>query len=359
MASTTETLLKTFLDSGAPQDSTDYTTVVIIHGWGFHAANLKKLLPLAHKYNARVVLPNRRDYPGSAPFTPEELENLSKLANANPGSSDAVEGTEQEMKARAREVYDYLVDLVKTEHIPPAQGHQGGIVLVGWSLGATWISALLAHVATFPVEDIRLSEYVRRLVYYDASYLGLGFPFPEGLYHPLHDPSLPMEEYFEKFCTWSSSYFAHGDLGAGLHALEDRNALESPPPTVKTMSVEELAESTSAAGEPGGSESLLAQACGIHGVFASLRKQAFFLRDIPDGADDWRSVELRLIWCDHSFWEMPLLAWTFPKELEEAAKAGQKVRTVNFVRFRGANHFAHWDLPEKTLAGILSDETEI
>ena len=116
----------------------------------------------------RIVLPNRRDYPGSAPFSPEELENLSKLANATPGSPEAVEGTEQEMKARAREVYDYLIDLVKTERIPPVQGQTGGIVLAGWSLGATWITALLAHVATFPVGDIRLSEYVRRLVYYGA-----------------------------------------------------------------------------------------------------------------------------------------------------------------------------------------------
>ena len=132
-------------------------------------ANLKKLLPLAHKYNARVVLPNRRDYPGSAPFSPEELANLTKLANAAPGSPEAVEGTEREVKTRAQEVYDYLIDLVKTEHIPPVQGKTGGIILAGWSFGAVWISALLANVATFPVGEIRLRDYVRQLVYYGAS----------------------------------------------------------------------------------------------------------------------------------------------------------------------------------------------
>ena len=162
---------------------------------------------------------------------------------------------------------------------------------------------------------------------------------PAGLYHPFHDPSLPIEERSEKFGEWVSSYFAHGDVATGYQALEDRNALESPPPTIKTMSAAEIAETTSAAGEPGNSESLLAQACGVHGVFASLRKQAFFLRDVPDGVDDWRSVEVRLVWCDHSTWEMPLLAWTLQKELEEAERAGQKVRKVDFVRFRGANHF--------------------
>ena len=44
MTSTTGTLLKTFLDSGAPKNRTDYTTVVIIHGWGFHAGNIPGML---------------------------------------------------------------------------------------------------------------------------------------------------------------------------------------------------------------------------------------------------------------------------------------------------------------------------
>ena len=126
------------------------------------------MLPFAHQHNVRIVLPNRRDYPGSAPYSPDEMENLSQLANMTAGSAEGVEGTANEMKARARELYDYLVGLVKTERLPRARGISGGIVLAGWSLGATWISALLAHVATFPVGDIRLSEYVRRLVYYGA-----------------------------------------------------------------------------------------------------------------------------------------------------------------------------------------------
>ncbi|KAI1786412.1 hypothetical protein LXA43DRAFT_898006 [Ganoderma leucocontextum] len=360
MASDIRTLLRTFLDSGVPEDSTDYTTLVIIHGWGFHAANFKKLLPLSRENNVRIVLPNRRDYPGSTPFSPDEVAYLSELANAPPGTPEAVKGTEAEMKARAREVYYYLVDLVKTEGIPRAQGKAGGIVLAGWSLGATWMSALLAHVAEFPVGDVRLGEYVRRLVLYDPSYLCFGYAYPEGMYHPLHDLASPVEERLEKFGVWVSSYFTHGDLFAsGLKALEDRNAVENLPPTVTTMSAEDMAESTSAAGAPGGSEDLLAKACFAHGVYESLRKQAFFLRDVPAGGDDWRSIELRYVWSDRSIWEMPLLAWTLPKELEEVGKAGGSIRTVNYVRFRGANHFAHWDLPEKTLRGFLSDDKTI
>ncbi len=160
------------------------------------------------------------------------------------------------------------------------------------------------------------------------------------MYHPLHDLASPVEERLEKFGVWVSSYFTHGDLFAsGPKALEDRNAAEDLPPTVTTMSAEDIAESTSAAGAPGGSEDLFAKACFAHRVYESLRKRAFSLHDVRAGGDDWRSVELRYIWCDRSIWEMPLLAWTLRKELEEVEKAGGSVRAVDYVRFHGVNHF--------------------
>ena len=136
------------------------------------------------------------------------------------------------------------------------------------------------------------------------------------------------------------SYFTHGDLlASGVKALEDRNAAEDVPPTVARMSADDIAESTSTAGALGGCEDLFAKACFAHGVYEWLRKKAFSLQDVPAGEDDWRSVELRYIWCDRSIWEMPLLAWTLPRELEEVEKAGGSVRKVNYARFRGANHF--------------------
>ena len=88
----------------------------------------------------------------------------------------------------------------------------------------------------------------------DPSYLCFGYPYPKGTYHPLHDPAslAPVEERLEKFGVWVSSYFTHGDLlTSGLKALEDRNAAEDLLPTVATMSTEEIAESSSAAGARG------------------------------------------------------------------------------------------------------------
>ena len=89
-----------------------------------------------------------------------------KSVSAPPHSPEGVAGAEAAMKERAEELYDYLVHLVRSEHIPPAQGKNGGIVLVGWSLGTTHISSLLANVGDFDVGDIRLSDYIQRVVFY-------------------------------------------------------------------------------------------------------------------------------------------------------------------------------------------------
>ncbi|RPD55330.1 hypothetical protein L226DRAFT_591598 [Lentinus tigrinus ALCF2SS1-7] len=361
MAQTETTLLRTFLDSGAPPGSTDYTTLVIIHGWGFHGGNFKKLIPLAPKFNTRVVLVNRRDYPGSVPFTAEQRAEINRLASAPAGTPGAAEALDVLMKERARELYDYLVELVRRGGVVPAQGKKGGLVLAGWSLGATWLSALLTHVASFPVEDVNLKGYVRRIVYYDSSYICHGYNRPKELYHPLHDPELEPSKVMEQFGIWVSAYFAHGDVGdSGLAALASHHYLDSPSPTITRMTAEEIAESTySAPGEEGGSELGIAMASIAHGTYASLRKGAFHLQDLVPGADDWRDVEIRYLWCDASIWEMPLAYVTLKTELEEAKKAGKATRNVAWVRFRGANHFAHWDLPEKTLRGFLGEDAEL
>ena len=131
----------------------------------------RKLLPLARTHNARVILLNRRDFPGTEPYTEEELA----LLPPPPGEEQAGTFTEGPnvrafMQARARELYDFLVDLVRRDGIPRAQRERnfGGIVVVGWSFGVTWMSALLSHVASFPVPpgEPSLREHILRVVFF-------------------------------------------------------------------------------------------------------------------------------------------------------------------------------------------------
>ena len=131
-----------------------------------------KLLQFADRYNARIVLVNRQDYPGSQPFTVEErLELLKATMELKTNPLRARDRLQAYMKEQARAVYDLLIHLVAEHNIPPAcpEANTGGIIIGGWSFGALWMTALLANVASFPVHDIELGRYVRRVILYGTS----------------------------------------------------------------------------------------------------------------------------------------------------------------------------------------------
>ena len=131
-----------------------------------------KLIPLAAGRNARVVLVNRRDYPGATPFAPEHHALLQAATTSETSAAHAsLVGFMQE---RAREVYDLLARFIQDNNIPLAQheAKKGGIVLGGWSFGTAWMSSFLAHAPSFPSArdgSVDLSKYVRRVVFYGKS----------------------------------------------------------------------------------------------------------------------------------------------------------------------------------------------
>ncbi|KAI0648547.1 Alpha/Beta hydrolase protein [Trametes meyenii] len=354
--------LRPFHDSGPPEGSADYTTVVIIHGFGWHSGIFKKLLPFAKQSNARFVFVNRRDYPGSEPYSPAELAVLARLATA-PKSEEADAEMQEWLRNRAREVHDFLGDFVRRERIPSPQGQTGGLVIVGWSFGSSWITSLLANVGLFPEGDLKLSEYVRRVVMYDGSYILYGYPPPPDFYEPLFDTTLTEAERIERFSVWVTGHYAHGDVFTrGASALEFRTALADPPPTLTRISPDDIVELTHVPPqEAGGSDALLAEVCLAHQPYGALKDAAFYLRSggPVEGASDWAGVEVRHVWCDRSIWEMPWGVKFIVEELEEARRAGKPIRDLQVVRFKGANHFAHWEMPEKTIRALLGDEAEI
>lgn len=115
---------------------------------------------MAAQSNARIVLVNRRDYPDSEPYTEEERRLLS---SAQGSTSGAAADLKEYMKARARELYNFLVKFVTDEDIAV-----DSIVLAGWSFGSAWMLALLTHAATFPVNDVELDKYIRRVILYGS-----------------------------------------------------------------------------------------------------------------------------------------------------------------------------------------------
>lgn len=109
------------------------------------------MIPFAVANRVRLVLVNRRDYPGSTPLSDTELAEL--------GSADL----ETRARALAQQGLDiglFLAWLVREENIPPVAidrdgKKQGGIALVAWSLAHTPLAGFLAHADALPADALR------------------------------------------------------------------------------------------------------------------------------------------------------------------------------------------------------------
>ncbi|KAM5540106.1 hypothetical protein V8D89_006246 [Ganoderma adspersum] len=344
-----------FHDSGAPDGSTDYTTIVIIHGLGWHSGVFMKLIPLAHVHNTRLVLVNRRDYPGAAPYSLAERANLFIAADeAMTDAAAACPKVVSIMKEGAIDVANLLIRFISDNRVPlpRPQANLGGIVLVGWSLGTAWLTALLARGVPSPTDAVNLPEYVRRIVFFDPPYLALGFPPPEGAYLPFVDPSIPPEGVVEAFNVWVTGIVKHG---GNMDTLDLAKPPASLPSTFKTLSAEERHSVLDPVPvDPrGGSDTALMNAGVFSGAFALLREEALCVHAAGDGLRGWDAIAVRHVWCDASPWPMPWAARCLLEDVAGKRKAEGCVRDLTFTRLRGANHLVHWEEPERVLEAFL------
>ncbi|KAM5540115.1 hypothetical protein V8D89_006255 [Ganoderma adspersum] len=341
-------------DSGAPEGSTDYTTVVLFHGYAWTSEAFRKMLPLAKASNARLILANRRDYAGAVPFTIKERADLFATAAATKTEPDvARKHVLAWMQERAREVYDLLIRIVSEHKIPLARPevNTGGIVVGGWSFGTTLVTALLANLASFPVGDVDLRKYLRRVVFLDPPDFALGLPVQTPM--PEID-TLPTGTQRTEIALFYSGYFKHGDVDdPATYALTTRLPDSEALPTWSRFTPEDIA----AIYEPlpgdvrGGSDSVLMRAGMAVGAFDALREAALRL---PAGeGSGWDGVGARHVWGDHSVAAMVWGVHVLRAELEKERKAGRRLRNVTFARVEGGNHIMSWDLPEQTLKAIL------
>lgn len=108
-----------------------------------------------------------RDYPGSTGYTPEELD---ALADPDVAIQDAA------LRAHGEQLAAFLVHLVKTHEIQPAQivsrKRANGVALVTWSMGNLLGMAFLGNAMKYH-EETRdfLAKYLRTVVMYGTSAL--------------------------------------------------------------------------------------------------------------------------------------------------------------------------------------------
>nr|VWP01617.1 Atypical/PIKK/TRRAP protein kinase [Ganoderma boninense] len=350
-------------DSGAPEGSEDYTTVVLFTGIRGPAPEAcRNMLPLAKASNARLILANRRDYAATIRFSAQERADLFSAAAVVKTEPDVAQMKVLAwMRDRAREVYDLLVDIVRENKIPLAhpKANTGGIVVAGWSFGTSLMTAFLANMASFPAGDVDLRKYLRRVVFLDPPDFVLGFP----QLAPMPEPDeLPQgKDQLSDLPLFFSGYFQHGDLD-DPDTYETRAPLAEPGPTWLKLTPEDIASFLDLVPGDlrGGMDNTLMTAGIATGAFAALRDAAVRLSEPEDDAvcgsgsgSGWDAVEARHVWGDRSMAAMVFAMNCMRVELEKERKAGARVRNVTFARVEGANHIMPWDLPERTLEAIL------
>ncbi|KAA1470200.1 hypothetical protein DENSPDRAFT_676571 [Dentipellis sp. KUC8613] len=323
-----------YTDTG-PLEGT-YLTIVLVHGTAIHGGIFARMLPHAKENRLRLVVVNRRDYPGSTRLTDEELQALA--------SPDA-ETRAEYFRQRALEFGEFLAWFVQNEKIPlytiTDNGKpEGGIVLLGWSSATTSILGLLAFPDRVPEKTREILEpYFRAMCLYDTPRWSYGIPDPQGFYHPLRDTARPVEERAVIFQSWVSGYYAHPDIHSGDVSTLTQESLKEPPPSMDAMTPEEK-DGVSQKDAAERSETLVVNMSPptfYAQIDMALKEETAWL---------WPRCKIRTLWCQQSLWEMVSANWEVNKLYKAKKEKGEKVRVLESTPLPGANHFLHWDKPD-------------
>ncbi|KAM5538629.1 hypothetical protein V8D89_007658 [Ganoderma adspersum] len=313
-------------DSGIPGTSTDYVTVVLIHGTCFHSEG----------HNLRLVLLNLRGYPGSTPYSEEELKCFE-------GSADEQKSA---VRARGLEIAAFLRWFVETEKIPECHvGGGGGLSLLSWSGGNCQTLSMLANADTLPEGTQKvLDGYFRTLIMY-----GMGTAF--------FDPKLSPEDQAHHFALAVSSYyppFTLPDKIDGDVSYAPRVPLQGDPKYVPTTA--KLTE-----GELCGliypaifkRVQLAMWSPTLRFVYEANASRALCdCRLLDDGSGSkkkvWPEVKVHLVWCDMTGGDVAWATAVFNCKYKEADPAGRRPMEVH--KLEGANHFVHFEEPQRFIA---------
>ncbi|RDB18206.1 hypothetical protein Hypma_000572 [Hypsizygus marmoreus] len=313
-----------YTDSG-PVPQTDYTTLVTIHGHTFHGAIFQRLLPLASANAIRLVNVNRREYPGSTPYTAEELKTITTGSEVERADFLRKQGV----------LFALFVDgLIQKLDLP----EKGGVAIAGWSLGNIFAIAFATSINDVPDDTkVRLKSYVKTLILWDPPSQAFGIPEPPGSYLPLWAPELPVEVRGAVFGKWCASYFKHGNLASrDFSELNQRDADPLRPATIETMTQEELFSVADFAPGPK-CETILADST-FESVLAAQRVKLLFESTVQK---EWGGVKIWHLYGDANCWNVIYSAWA----IEEKDKSS----SIHTKIIEGANHFLMWESPEEAI----------
>lgn len=164
------------------------------------------------------------------------------------------------------------------------------------------------------------------------------------MYQPSLDLSLSLEQRTAVFDKWIGGYYAHGST---LDSLSE-TPLADPPSAIGALAPEEKAAMTYLCPEVTDLDLKTMDVGTETGLIASLRERTLYLPGQRDGdaadgvgkaGNGWRSIEVRLVWCEKSVMEVSYGMMLLGLELKDARRKGAGLRNVSVVRVREGNHF--------------------
>ncbi|KAJ7196933.1 Alpha/Beta hydrolase protein [Mycena pura] len=319
-----------YTDSGVPLGGDDYTTLVIIHGHTFHSGTFQRISPLAHSNSLRVVCVNRREYPGSSPYSAEELNVFASGTDAQKAGI---------LEQQGRDLALFVDGIIETLLGPKA----GGVALCAWSMGNIFLLSLIASIQTLPANTrARLSRHVQNIILFQPPCFVFGVLDPPGKVTPHTDPTIAPAALGPTFAKWVSSYFNHRDLSThDVDHLTYTDTDASKLPTIFGLQPQELASMTDFA-PPEKYDSFLALPA-FAGPLARQVDKALF---DPAVRSAWGAPTVWHLYGTAEPWNIVYGGW----DIESRARAiDSPALAINFRTIDGANHFLVWEDPEKAV----------
>jgi pimeloyl-ACP methyl ester carboxylesterase len=108
--------------------------------------------PFAQPNSLHIICVNRREYPGSSPYS---AEDLAIFAEGNEAERAAL------LEQQGRDLALFLDGIIDTLSIPKSGG---GIALIGWSMGTLFLLSLISCEMLPADTKARLSSLVHTVV---------------------------------------------------------------------------------------------------------------------------------------------------------------------------------------------------
>ena len=130
-----------------------------------HQVVFKRAQTAAAAKGVRFVAINRRHFPGSTPFSQDELNLILS------GGEDSQKDVHWDV--RGRELASFVGAFAQQNNLPPvsSDGKAGGIIILGWSVGAALALSSIASSHTIQDAGLKsaLASHVRALILYGIS----------------------------------------------------------------------------------------------------------------------------------------------------------------------------------------------